>query len=79
MKITKPRVQHARSLLDHSCKDKINKMKITKTTPQHAHLWIAVAARGKGRLALTVNAHVSDWAEAEEIGMLFPVARKKYF
>ena len=54
-------------------------MKITKTTPQHAHLWIAVAARGKGRLALTVNAHVSDWAEAEEIGMLFPVARKKYF
>ena len=65
------------SPLDRSCKDKINKMKITKPHPQHAHLWITVAARGKGRLALTVNTHVSDWAEAEE--MLYPVATKKYF
>ena len=55
---------------------------MTKPHPQRAHcsdahLWIAVAAGGKGRLALAVNAHVSDWAEAEE--MLYPVARKKYF
>ena len=63
-------------------KDRIHNMKMTKPHPQRAHcsdahLWIAVAARGKGRLALTVNAHVSDWAKAEE--MLYPVARKKYF
>ena len=55
----------------------IHNMKMTKPQPQRAHLWITVAAGGKGRLALTVNAHVSDWAEAEE--MLYPVAREKYF